>query len=325
MNKKPADIKMDNIDYQHEVPLSFEARLIGITMSLIGLKKRLEQRMVSNNFEIEPAKPSKSLLRSFAIQESEQNGRKVWRVYPRESKTDLVILFLHGGAYMANITKLHWNLINKLLQETNAIIVAPDYPLTPASSCRETYDFIETLYTGLRAEFPSKRIIFIGDSAGGGLALGFAQQLRNGKQKQPDQIVLLSPWLDVTMSNPDTGLTDKADKILSIEGLRSAGQKYAGDLDMRDYRVSPIYGDLTGLCRISIFTGTADLLNADARKCREQMRKLMKDHQNQFNYFEYPKMFHDWVIMTRLKESRDVIIKIRQLVNMQNLTSQKFL
>jgi acetyl esterase/lipase len=304
-------MSMDNIDYQHNIPISLEARLIRFTMSLIGIKKKLKKKMVLSSFDTEPAQPPKSLQRKFTVQKTEQDGRKVWRVYPKESKQDLIILFLHGGAYMASFSKLHWDLVNQLIQETDAITVVPDYPLTPASGCRETYEFIETLYTGLRVEFPAERIIFIGDSAGGGLAFGFAQHLRNLKKKQPEQIILLSPWLDVTMSNPDTGLTEKADKILSIGGLKSAGQKYAGELDMKDYRVSPIYGDFNGLCSISVFTGTADVLNADARKCRD----LMKDQQNHFNYFEYPKLFHDWVIITSLKESRDVISKIRQLVN----------
>lgn len=314
---------MENIDYQHNIPLSSEARLIRFIMSLIGLKKKMEKKMVLSSFDTEPAKPPKSLQRKLTIQETEKEGRKVWRVYPKESKTGSVILFLHGGAYMAGISKLHWDLVNQLTQGTNAIVVVPDYPLTPASGCSETYQFIETLYTGLRAEFPDKPLIFIGDSAGGGLALGFAQQLRNGRKKQPDQVILLSPWLDVTMSNPDAGPTEKADKILSIEGLRSAGQKYAGDLDMKDYRVSPIFGDFNGLCSTSVFTGTEDILNADARKYRELMKNLKKDQQNQFNYFEYPGMFHDWVIITSLKESRDAISKIRQLVNKQYLNSLK--
>ena len=311
MHKKPADILLDNIDYQHNIPLSFEAKIIRYAMSVIGLKKNLEKKMILNKFEKDPAKPSKSLLRNFNIREIEQNGRKVWTVSPKVLKTDVVMLYLHGGAYMANISKQHWDLIRQLIHKTNATIVIPDYPLTPAAGCKETYEFIEILYTRLTAEFSSERIIFIGDSAGGGLAIGFAQQLRNGKKRQPDQIILFSPWLDVTMSNPDIELTEKVDRILSIEGLRNAGEKYAGNLDLKDFRVSPIFGDMNGLGRISVFTGTEEILNADAQQCRQ----LLKEQQIRFNYFEYPEMFHDWVIITSLKESRDVINKVHDLVN----------
>jgi len=88
---------------------------------------------------------------------------------------------------MASISKLHWDLINRLIQETNAIFVVPDYPLTPASGCRETYGFIETLHTGLKAEFSDKRFIFIGDSAGGGWHSGLRSNYGTGKRSNPNR------------------------------------------------------------------------------------------------------------------------------------------
>jgi len=302
---------MNNIDYLHNTPPCFESKLIQSAMSLIGMKKKMERKMIANNFDRDPAKPPKSLLKNVTIQNLEQSGRKIWIIYPKESETDVVVFYLHGGAYMANITKQHWDLIEQLINRTNATMVVPDYPLVPEASCNETYDFIDILYAGLTTDYPTKRIVFIGDSAGGGLAFGFVQQLRNGNKKQPNQIILFSPWLDVTMNNPNIALIDKDDKMLSIRGLRNAGQKYAGNLDLKDFRVSPIYGDLNGLCRISIFTGTNDILNADAQKCKQ----LMNDQQIHFNYFEYPKMFHDWVIITGLKESCDAINKVDNLIN----------
>ena len=100
---------------------------------------------------------------------------------------------------------------------------------------------------------------------------------------------------------------------LNIEGLKIAGQKYAKDLNRKEYRVSPLYGDYSGLCPISVFTGTHDILYADAIACKEKM----KNHQTRLNYFEYPGMFHDWMMVTNLKESRDVMNKIVALVSNQ--------
>jgi len=279
-------------------------------MVLFGMKKKMERKMIANGFAKEPAKVPDSLLKNFNTQEAEQNARKVWTISPIDSKSDLIILYLHGGAYMSNINTAHWCLIEKLISKTGATIVVPDYPLTPEAGYKETYVFVEAIFTRLIAEHPDKRIVFIGDSAGGGLALGFTQQLRDGNKKQPDQIIIFSPWLDVTMCNPILERLEKEDNLLSITGLKNAGQKYASDLDLKDFRVSPVYGDLTGLCRISLFTGTRDLLNADAQK----FKQLMKDQNISFNYFEYPDMFHDWVIITSLKESLDVINKVDKLV-----------
>jgi acetyl esterase/lipase len=62
----------------------------------------------------------------------------------------------------------------------------------------EAIDFLDELYDNLFQCRESRNIIFMGDEAGGGLALGFAQQLRDRQAKQPSRIILLSPWLDVT-------------------------------------------------------------------------------------------------------------------------------
>lgn len=301
---------MNNIDYKHSISQSFQSRLIQTAMGLFGMKKKMERKMITNGFAKEPAKIPDSLLKNFNIKETEQNDRKVWTISPIDSKSDLIILYLHGGAYMSNLRTEHWRLIEKLIIKTGATIVVPDYPLAPEASCIETYDFIEGLFTRLITEYPAKRIVFMGDSAGGGLALGFTQQLRDENKKQPDQIIIFSPWLDVTMCNPILDRLDKEDNLLSIAGLKNAGQKYTANLNLKDFRVSPVYGDLTGMCRISLFTGTRDILNADA----QLFKQLMNEQNISFNYFEYPDMFHDWVIITSLKESLDVINKVDEIV-----------
>jgi acetyl esterase/lipase len=301
---------VNSIDYLHPEPPSFESKLIQAIMGLSGMKTRTGEKMIKDSFAKDPAKLPKSLWRNFDIRETEQNGRKVWTVSPNEYTSDIVILYLHGGAYMGNILRLHWDLVNQLVRKTGARIVVPDYPLAPGATYREAYGFVGELYARLTTDYPTKRMVFMGDSAGGGLAFGFAQQLRNENKRQPDQLIVFSPWFDVSMTNAKLRLIDKEDKLLSIEGLKSAGQKYSGDLDLKDNRVSPLYGSFSGLCRISVFTGTNDILNADAQKCRQ----LMTDQQISFNYFEYPKMFHDWVVITRLKESRDVVDKVCKLL-----------
>ena len=305
---------MNNIDYKHSIPQSFQSKLIQTAMGLYGMKKKTERKMITNGFAKEPAKIPGSLLKNFNIKETEQNERKVWTISPIDSTSDLIILYLHGGAYMSNLRTEHWRLIEKLIIKTGATVVVPDYPLIPEASCKDTYEFIEGLFTGLITEYPAKRIVFMGDSAGGGLALGFTQQLRDENKKQPDQIIIFSPWLDVTMCNPILESLDKEDNLLSIAGLKNAGLKYAVNLNLKDYHVSPVYGDLTGMCKISLFTGTRDILNADA----QLFKQLMNKQSIYFNYFEYPDMFHDWVIITSLKESLDVINKVDELVNENN-------
>jgi acetyl esterase/lipase len=112
------------------------------------------------------------------------------------------------------------------------------------------------------------RIIFMGDSAGAGLAISLMQLLRDRKQPLPREAVLFSPWVDVT--NTTAGMLDVKDPFLNIPNLTYGGEVYAGELGTRHPMVSPIYGDLRGLPKITAFGGAYDSLNLDAEKMADK-------------------------------------------------------
>ena len=111
----------------------------------------------------------------------------------------------------------------------------------------------------------------MGDSAGGGLALGLAEVLRDQGETGPDELILISPWVDVTMSNPDMEDYVSLDPMLGIAGLRRMGQVWANGLEMTDPRVSPLYGDLSGLGRVTLTTGTWEVLYPDSLLLAEKL------------------------------------------------------
>jgi len=303
-----------SITYIHNKPASFKSQFLQTLMTIVGKKHGIEKNMNTHKFSSEAQEPPKSLLNNFSVQVDEINRRKVWTFKHIGNASQKVILYIHGGGYISNLTKYDWKFIQALLIETRSTIVVPDYPLAPGSNYRDVYEYYDTLYNKLLSQSSHQNIIFMGNSAGGGFALGFAQKLRNENKSQPSQLILNSPWLDITMSNPDIMEIDKKDKLLGIKGLKMAGQAYAAELDPKDYKVSPIYGDFSDLGQISIFIGTHDMFLADSRKLKEMMKK----QNTPINYFEYPKMFHVWVAVTNLKESQHAINQIAALVNPKN-------
>ncbi len=304
--------KMDSsITYIHSEKASFTSKMIQSMSSLFGVKKggdMIKKSNQSKSTEVPTPVPT-SMCKKYDIQESIINNRKVWTIKPKENGSDKVVLYLHGGAYVSTIKKYHWKFVEELILKTNATIVIPDYPLAPSSNCENAIDFVVQLYQELLKKYSSENIDLMGDSSGGGLALGFAMQLSKENKPQPHQIILLFPWLDVTMSNKDILEIDKKDKILGIEPLQIAGKAFAGELDLKDYRVSPIYGDFSGLGKISVFIGTHDLFVADCRK----LKSLAKTSNISMNYFEYPKMFHGWVLAS-MQESKVAINQISSLI-----------
>ncbi|MCF8451069.1 MAG: alpha/beta hydrolase [Taibaiella sp.] len=302
-----------SITYIHSEKASFTSKLIQTMSSLFGVKKGgdIRKKLNQSASTEEPTPVPKFMCKKYDIQESTINNRKVWTIKPKVNASNKVILYLHGGVYVGTIKKYHWKFADDLILKTNATIVVPDYPLAPSSNCENAIDLVGQVYQELLKKHSPENIDFLGDSSGGGLALGFAMHLKKENKPQPNQIILLFPWLDVTMSNEDILEIDKKDKMLGIEPLQEAGKAFAGELDLKDYRVSPIYGDLSGLGKISVFVGTHDLLVADCRKL-----KSMADTSNtSMNYYEYPKMFHGWVLLTSMKEGKVALEQICTLIN----------
>jgi acetyl esterase/lipase len=176
------------------------------------------------------------------------------------------IIFMHGGAYVNEINYQHLLYCRKLSRKLDAYVIAPVYPLAPQHSAMETYVMMTEIYKTLNHE----NLILMGDSAGGGFVLSFAQYLKTVGLPQPSRIIAFSPWVDISMSN--LPYDSENDPILGDVGLREIGKSWAGDLDVRDYRVSPIYGNNSGLARMLIFAGTNEIFYKDIERYVEKLK-----------------------------------------------------
>lgn len=217
---------------------------------------------------------------------------------PQEGAAPLA-LYLHGGSYVANATYPHWRFLAGLVEKSKRRVVAPDYPLAPDYSYADAYRMLLPLYCELIAAEPRPKIILAGDSAGGGLALGLALSIRDEKIPQPEAIVMLSPWLDVTMSNPYIVEIDREDPFLNVKALVRAGVSWARGANPRKPAISPLYGNFDNLPPMHLFIGTKDVLIADCRR----FRGLCLASRARLTYYEFENMIHDWMLLD-FKEAR---------------------
>lgn len=298
-------------EYYHPEQESYGSKSVKFVAGLIGMQKTLERRMDGRRIPQQAASIPRSLSKKYNVSIQEVAGRKVWTIKPKNYTGNKTVIYLHGGAYILNISSIHWQFIGALLEQSPAIFVVPDYPLAPQHTCTEVFAFMHTLYQQLLPGSDNgKQLLLMGDSAGGGLALAFAQYLGEHGLPQATQLILLSPWLDAGMTNPDLKLVEKSDKILGIKGLRLCGKAYAGTLPLDDYKLSPLFGELGGLGKISIFIGTHDLFIADCRK----LKTLLGEQEIAYHYYEYPKLFHAFMVGVYLKEAQHAIRQIGELI-----------
>ena len=237
--------------------------------------------------------PPKGILKICNVSKSVIEGRNVFTLSPKNQISSTQILYLHGGAYVQNFVKQHWSFLAMLVKETNCTVTAPDYPLAPEYTHQDVFSMLVPLCKQILS-VEAENTILMGDSAGGGLALALAQKIKLEELPSPGQLILLSPWLDITLTNPAITEIDRLDPFLSVKGLRRAGAAYAGRSDPNDFMTSPITGDLDEIGEISIFVGTRDILVADARKLyyRAKERGIF------VNYREYPDMVHVWMFLS---------------------------
>ena len=289
---------------------STQSKLFNTFLKLINKKSFLSKQLVTGRFDSYtcPEPPSK-ISQICVVHKFQINGRNVFTLKPKNrNSTGKHILYLHGGAYVQRFNKFHWEFLAELVKRANCTISAPDYPLAPAATYKESFEMVGELYRLLLSFENPGDLIILGDSAGGGFALALVQKLRNEKVNQPGQIILLSPWLDITLTNPDIKDIDPHDPFLGKESLRQAGKLYAGNTNPDYYLLSPINGSLEGLGKISVFVGSNEIFVADARK----LKLLAKAKGVELNYYEYANMVHAWMFLNfpESKRARQQIIDL---------------
>src|SRR5262249_19951237 len=85
----------------------------------------------------------------------------------RQARSDRCVLYFHGGAYAVGTAKLLRDFTWRIGAAARAHVLYFDYRLAPEHPFRDAV----AAYRWLAGRFDPRRIAFMGDSAGGGLAL----------------------------------------------------------------------------------------------------------------------------------------------------------
>jgi acetyl esterase/lipase len=237
------------------------------------------------------------------VQQGEFDGMTVWTLTPKDPTSEYVVA-LHGGAYVAEVSLFHWWTYTDMARDTGATVVVPLYKLVPdggtaAEAVPATADLIEKLIT----DHGAQNVSVLGDSAGGGLALAAVQTLVKRGSTVPSRMVLFAPWLDATVSDPLSAQLDSVDPLLDVPNLQQAGHDWAGDLDVRDPLVSPLFGSLAGLPPTAVYSGSLDLLTPDTLRLQQ---RVTEGGFTNFTFNLRRHLIHDWGIFGFLPEAHTV-------------------
>jgi len=247
--------------------------------------------------------------RDLDISEGEVDGTLVYRVTPPGDARGAFV-YLHGGSYISEITAAQWELVMELSRGSGSTCLVPICPLAPSETAEQLVPRAATVIAAAVEEFGAENLSVFADSAGGGLAVAAVQHLRNAGTALPARLVLLAPWLDVELRHPDQEALKSLDLMARPDYLLDAGRTYAGDLPTDDWRVSPLFGDFTGLPPMHVFTGSHDIIVTDSRQLVDRVRAAG----GRIDYAEAPGMQHVYPILPLLGEARSTKRKVAKLL-----------
>ena len=256
------------------------------------------------------------------IKKYKYRKRRVFVMKNRKiTNSNLVILYLHGGSYVAGIMKEHWIFLNNICKDVSDVtVIIPDYPLPPKYNYKDVFKMMEGLYDEIINRVDSTKLIVMGDSAGGGLSLALMQKVGIDNKSEPEKLILISPWLDIKMDNPRIDEVQKGDKILNKNALKLAGNLYLGKGNKYNYLTSPIDGPLDKLKNVTIYTGTYDILNPDV----QDLVKRAKKEKINIKVKQTKKAVHIWILSRHNKayhskeDYNELILELKELERKNN-------
>lgn len=250
---------------------SVRSRLAKRLVQAIGLKERLRRiadvdedpellaRELRRTRRADRRTPTLAVRLRHSVEELDIFGFPMYVVTAKTGPADRVVFYLHGGGYMFGPFGTDWTAMGRLATSSDSDFALLCYPRAPEHTAEQTLPVAVAAVHLLVGRYGVDRVVPMGTSAGGGLALALLGALRDEGHPMPPCAILLSPGVDMTLEQ-DVGPLADADVLLTVEHVRSAGKLFGGELGADHPIVSPALGELSGLPPLHVFVGTDELL-----------------------------------------------------------------
>jgi acetyl esterase/lipase len=189
-----------------------------------------------------------------------------WVRCPNSSPNRL-ILYFHGGGYIAGSPQTHRALVARLAQASEATAFSLDYRLAPEFAFPAAVrDGIDAYRQIIAKSVPPSSIVFAGDGSGGGLAFSVMNAIRNANLPMPAACVAMSPWADLSLSGWSVQQNAKSDNSLNWDLLFVSARLYLKKTNPCDPYASPAFATFKDFPPIMVHAGSLEMLRDDASR-----------------------------------------------------------
>lgn len=215
-----------------------------------------------------------------------------------------LVLYLHGGGYFYGSPRTHRQILIGLVKAMSVPVWGLDYRLAPEHPFPAALEDAVAAYRWLALKFPEARIVLAGDSAGGGLALATALEIRAQGLRAPAGLIAFSPWTDLAATGASVDANARSCAMFKPDGLRKAADVYLAGQDARDPRASPLFANLGGLPPMLLFASRHELLLDDTLRLAEKAKAAGVD----VEVILRDRLLHVWPIFVHLlPEAREAM------------------
>lgn len=188
---------------------------------------------------------------------AEDHASGAWYI-PRKRSSPATLLYLHGGGYAFH-GAMSRRYAMMLAHRVGAPVFAPDYRLTPEHPHpAQAEDALAAWRLVTDREAP-RRIVVVGDSAGGHMMLMLLRQLKDKGLTQPALGIGLCPWTDIGDRGASLHGNDRYDLVQGWMALRF-GQWLDPENHFGRTALSPMSHDYTGLAPLYLQAGGREIL-----------------------------------------------------------------
>lgn len=216
-----------------------------------------------------------------------------------------VILYIHGGGYVACSAATHRPITAALARLSRRRVFSLDYRLAPEHPFPAALDDAFAAYQWLLGQgIPASEIALAGDSAGGGLVLACLLRVRDAGLPMPACGVCFSPWTDLAGTGESIRSNDGRCAMFRPENTGAFASVYLAGASPRDAYASPVFADLRGLPPVLLQVGSTELLLDDARRVHDKIQAAGGTSRLEV----YEDVAHCWQMLDGLvPEARDAL------------------
>ena len=259
--------------------ISFKSRFWRTILRAIFKNKKLSIAELRAN-GVKNSKMLGEVSKNITVEKINMEGIQAEWLIPFSSSTrsEKVILYLHGGGYVTGSIEDHRMMCGLLANATGTKVLIPEYRLAPEHPFPAALDDALKVYQWLLDQgYSSANMIIAGDSAGGGLSIATVLALKEKSGSLPAAVVCLSPWADLALTGQSHTTKAKAEAILNKDVLHEWALCYTDESNLTNPLVSPVHGDFHGFPPLLIQVGSEEILLDDSTLLAEKARSAGVD------------------------------------------------